>query len=783
MKRRKLGSGAKRKLDSEDEDFIAKCIEDKGEAHGRRHDSIIYTGKRVKCQDLLTLANYHLAQRGKRLIRSANTVKCLGKPRNKRSIEAKHHKGKGLFCTRKPPKKANDDNENTHHQRSHVKLVKCDMFSKSSNLSENSLIISSDDKANLRPGTDVGVKGSRNKGILMPTEEEKARSLPQHDFYEPKVVITPSTFRFMTKKVQTFDDGQEELVRDMDQSVVTVRPKYYIGSSGSVWASDYIHIRHNYPQLFEKPEKRDDSIHWCLAVKKFCAQVEDYVNYFCDTTEECDVKKVKKSESCCHKSYEAKRLGSLTSGLELAKTLYLAEIDTIPEKEQQELLSVIGSVNMLEKCVQNCRQQLPGINGQTLFMLYEPLLKACEDTLASIAKLQLPGLREVVLELTDAGPGVGVSNYEVQFREAEKLRLLKSKRRTRVHRSRGDSAQNEAERTNAAIGEALVDGGPLEWHHYVPLENKSDEEIRKMTIDDVKAEEELCLQNNAWKVAENVCSRVHMEPGPANDLMLGLVTPKAQFFYNCNELTAFHKASKSKRCDLPGATYFLKVESFFNTHAEKGEVFLEVRACTECDFCAAIHSAQVHKSPRPFPDYSKLPEHHYLPSDRTPMRTADGKPRPVDDFLPRAQIKLLFNAKELKSMDVDKIERFCKTYIVSQDHVKAYIQHLEMLELKKCKRKEKTLRRTVTFQRPRSETEDDEPISDNDVPAVIHQTVNSDTEHDSDQTSEDDVVLAVVGESDHEESDGDSVVYHLPVSRTGRRYTTYRQRHFLGDSD
>ena len=31
LKRRRLGSGRKRKLDLEDEDFIVQCIEDKGE--------------------------------------------------------------------------------------------------------------------------------------------------------------------------------------------------------------------------------------------------------------------------------------------------------------------------------------------------------------------------------------------------------------------------------------------------------------------------------------------------------------------------------------------------------------------------------------------------------------------------------------------------------------------------------------------------------------------------------------------------------------------------------
>ena len=52
-------------------------------------------------------------------------------------------------------------------------------------------------------------------------------------------------------------------------------------------------------------------------------------------------------------------------------------------------------------------------------------------------------------EYTDAGPGVGVSNVETKIRFVEMCRLQNSDRQIRIHRAPGDSAQNEAERTNA----------------------------------------------------------------------------------------------------------------------------------------------------------------------------------------------------------------------------------------------------------------------------------------------------------------------------------------------
>ena len=63
-----------------------------------------------------------------------------------------------------------------------------------------------------------------------------------------------------------------------------------------------------------------------------------------------------------------------------------------------------------------------------------------------------------VLELTDKGPGAGVHNLEVQDLFLLVCQLFESDHRIRLHRAPHDSVQNEAERTNAAIGEALTTG-------------------------------------------------------------------------------------------------------------------------------------------------------------------------------------------------------------------------------------------------------------------------------------------------------------------------------------
>ena len=65
-------------------------------------------------------------------------------------------------------------------------------------------------------------------------------------------------------------------------------------------------------------------------------------------------------------------------------------------------------------------------------------------------------------DLSDAGPGVVVSNFDVQFRDAELARMWGSNYRIRLHLSRNDSHSSEAERSNSAIADSVVDGQTIE---------------------------------------------------------------------------------------------------------------------------------------------------------------------------------------------------------------------------------------------------------------------------------------------------------------------------------
>ena len=89
----------------EDEEWLLKCIEGKATINGRQHESVLYTHHRVKTRDLLNIANYHRYKQGKRLLKSVSSVTTRARPTNKRSQQAKRHIGKGLWCSKKPPRR------------------------------------------------------------------------------------------------------------------------------------------------------------------------------------------------------------------------------------------------------------------------------------------------------------------------------------------------------------------------------------------------------------------------------------------------------------------------------------------------------------------------------------------------------------------------------------------------------------------------------------------------------------------------------------------------------
>ena len=107
--------------------------------------------------------------------------------------------------------------------------------------------------------------------------------------------------------------------------------------------------------------------------------------------------------------------------------------------------------------------------------------------------LCLPPVKRCWADLTDAGPGVGASNYDVHFRDAELARTTGCAAIVRG----GDSGQGEAERTNSAIADAVVDVTTLDWERVKRFDDLSKEQISKISLPEFEKYERQHMAKNA----------------------------------------------------------------------------------------------------------------------------------------------------------------------------------------------------------------------------------------------------------------------------------------------
>ena len=143
-------------------------------------------------------------------------------------------------------------------------------------------------------------------------------------------------------------------------------------------------------------------------------------------------------------------------------------------------------------------------------------------------------------------------------------RIQQSDRRIRLHRDRGDSGSNEADRTNCCIGDALVDGGTINWEKCRPYEGLTEEHLKEISIDEQEKHKNIMMENNAWLFAEELKQRIADEKGPGGDFMISYVTkkPKDYLFNNGHYLKQYHSSSDKVKPNVPGHGYFKKIESF-----------------------------------------------------------------------------------------------------------------------------------------------------------------------------------------------------------------------------
>ena len=138
--------------------------------------------------------------------------------------------------------------------------------------------------------------------------------------------------------------GDEQFESVEDHSIVTLRSKYYVGSSGSVWASDYVMLKAKRPDLYEVNEPSKYS-YPNVVLRQMFSLLHDGLFYFFLTNVDGDTELL--FESTKHTEYHKLRLKTLEHCAIEAIEYGILGFDKLSEDEKLVLVDFRKDVETL----------------------------------------------------------------------------------------------------------------------------------------------------------------------------------------------------------------------------------------------------------------------------------------------------------------------------------------------------------------------------------------------------------------------------------------------------
>ena len=345
-------------------------------------------------------------------------------------------------------------------------------------------------------------------------------------------------------------------------------------------------LRYQVPELFTM--NYNDQV--VGANLELMIMLSDRLRYFWLMTIKDDFMMITKEQNCPFRAYELRKIQSLKQVV--SSCLESCDKDST-EKDKQSPASIdfqgmldtlLTSVDMLELLFQS---------NDAIADIWESVKRfssLCDHFWRKLCS-HLPVFKCRVHEFTDAGPGVGVTNHDVQYRIAEVILVTNIDYYIRHHFSNGDSSHNEVERMQSYVGDAICDGGPLNWEYKRQYEGLSDEQLGSMTYEELEHNELERMKCNAFKVCDELSLRIDGAAGP-NNYMKAYTSQKSEdlFFNNHANLKKYLAVSEKNRVSLPGSHYFKLLQGFIQSHFEIGEKYIEFlrHSCSAspCFHCA-----------------------------------------------------------------------------------------------------------------------------------------------------------------------------------------------------
>ena len=213
----------------------------------------------------------------------------------------------------------------------------------------------------------------------------------------------------------------------------------------------------------------------------------------------------------------------------------------------------------LHNALLNFQQSLQMFTEEVILTEYDAITAKLSYILNQINDLGPVDVKPRWCDLSDAGLGVAVSNFDVQFRDAELAGMWGSDYRIRLHLSRNDSHSNEAERTTSAIANSVVNGQTIEWEFHKLFDGISADKIEAMTLQEFERHQDERMKLNAYMVRDEVVKRLD-GASCLKEEIVAYPSPDDPFFFNKAEIYKHHTASNPNGDPkVPGMFYFQKI--------------------------------------------------------------------------------------------------------------------------------------------------------------------------------------------------------------------------------
>ena len=252
--RRQTGKNKNRtKIDRGAENAVYNVLYEQLKAHERRwgdEGTGYLEDRRIQGRELRRIANDYLKAKGLPLIRSKETVRSWGKPRNKRSRQASQHRGKGLWKARRSEKKGSNVHVNVHYNRAHLKNYTRLIFKHGSPYRKFAVRRALDDKAYLRCGTSEGFSRPIHTPIQISAENLQFK-LPGSDYPQDCGYVSPGVILLVNDMKEVVHRDTDKFVREDVTVTVTCKSKKVYPSSATNWFNDLYSIRYLFPEEHE----------------------------------------------------------------------------------------------------------------------------------------------------------------------------------------------------------------------------------------------------------------------------------------------------------------------------------------------------------------------------------------------------------------------------------------------------------------------------------------------------------------------------------------------------